>query len=397
MKWLSLICSVLLCGLLHAQCLTQSAGFSALDSSLLNVRLVGAGEATHGTSEFTTVRLELFQHLVQNHNFNTFFLEADVGACRRINRYIHGSGDQADSALFEVRLWPWLTEEMLALIKWCKSYNSLNNGIIQFVGCDMQLTQDDRKELLSLFESDLSNQNKIDSIFNDLGFHQSDSLRSIKKKQWESFKNFTTPVFSSTADSLKYEMLCVSIDQWFAIDPNSFTYTTLRDGFMADNIISYMKYFPEAKGMYFAHNGHVSNEMIERKRMKDFKTAGHYLKNEYGDAYVIIATTAYDLVFNAKTYVDEQVVMREFRVTEDDRKCLERFIINGHNEEIAVVPSKSVNKLHKYYIAGIGAGFDESYYKQWFFRRDRLESNTFDWFICLRETSATKLLVSFPH
>jgi erythromycin esterase len=38
-----------------------------------NVRIVGLGESTHGTHEFSTMRHRVFQYLVEYHGFDTFF------------------------------------------------------------------------------------------------------------------------------------------------------------------------------------------------------------------------------------------------------------------------------------------------------------------------------------
>ena len=70
-----------------------------LDEVFKAKRVIGLGEATHGTSEFTQIRLDLFKYLVENHDYTIFFLEADYSACSRINRYIHGAEDNGKEAL----------------------------------------------------------------------------------------------------------------------------------------------------------------------------------------------------------------------------------------------------------------------------------------------------------
>ncbi len=93
------------------------------DTMFHQKRIIGLGEATHGTSEFTTVRHKLFQYLVEKKGFNTFVLEADYSGCQRINRYINGQTDDPKAALSEVQYWVWHTEEMLNLIEWMRLYN----------------------------------------------------------------------------------------------------------------------------------------------------------------------------------------------------------------------------------------------------------------------------------
>ena len=42
-----------------------------LDSIFEKSRIIGLGESTHGTSEFTTIRAQIFKYLVKNLFFNT--------------------------------------------------------------------------------------------------------------------------------------------------------------------------------------------------------------------------------------------------------------------------------------------------------------------------------------
>jgi erythromycin esterase len=52
-------------------------------------------------------------------------LEADYGACSKINRLIHGADDNPELALIEVKLWPWQTKELLELVIWMRDYNKI--------------------------------------------------------------------------------------------------------------------------------------------------------------------------------------------------------------------------------------------------------------------------------
>ena len=45
-----------------------------LDTIFKTKRLIGIGEATHGTHEFTLMRHRIFKYLAEKHNYNTFFI-----------------------------------------------------------------------------------------------------------------------------------------------------------------------------------------------------------------------------------------------------------------------------------------------------------------------------------
>ena len=114
----------------------NSANFQNLDSIFSNKKLIGLGECTHGTSEFTTMRKQIFQYLVEQHGFNTIFIEADYSACLRLNRYVNGAEDTIQKAINELLYFAWTTEEMKNFVEWIRDYNLTNKAKIQFVGCD---------------------------------------------------------------------------------------------------------------------------------------------------------------------------------------------------------------------------------------------------------------------
>ena len=48
----------------------KSSSFSFLDGRLENIKIVGYGEDTHGSAEFSLVAKELIEYLSKQHNFN---------------------------------------------------------------------------------------------------------------------------------------------------------------------------------------------------------------------------------------------------------------------------------------------------------------------------------------
>ncbi len=57
----------------------KSTSFSFLDNELDEVRIVGYGEDTHGTAEFTQLASELMKYLSEKHGFKIFILETGFG------------------------------------------------------------------------------------------------------------------------------------------------------------------------------------------------------------------------------------------------------------------------------------------------------------------------------
>ncbi|PHR29584.1 MAG: hypothetical protein COA38_11205 [Fluviicola sp.] len=368
----------------------ETNDLSALDSLFMNRKIIGVGESTHGTSEFTIMRHRLFRYLVENHDYNTFFLEADVGACRRINRYIHGEPDSILPAVTEIRLWPWLTTEMTELVEWMKEYNSneQNNNKIEFVGCDMQLLKDDGIELSRIYTRN------SDSLLNDklpeFDIDPSDTLALITSfSEWNEFKLMTKSL-NSRIDSL----LRQSIDQWFERELTTSYRGNFRDSCMAVNMIAYLNAKPNAKGFYFAHNWHISKtNRINKYNLPNTKSAGRYLFEELNDEYFCIAQDLNKGSFNAITYVDGEHEMEIFQLKPSKRKSIAYQVIKNKSHS-QFVRSEQIPNIDKLLMTFIGAiyGKSESGYKISRYRPLANGVATYDAFIVINETTPTNLL-----
>src|SRR4030095_5956689 len=65
---------------------------------LQNVRVVGLGEATHGTSEFFRMKHRMLEFLVKEMDFTSFYIEASMTRCRYVNEYVLCGKGNLDTA-----------------------------------------------------------------------------------------------------------------------------------------------------------------------------------------------------------------------------------------------------------------------------------------------------------
>lgn len=107
-----------------------------------DARIVGLGEATHGSREFFQLKHRIFEFLVTEMGFNVFAIEANMAEAMAINRYVLTGDGDPDRALAGLQLWPWDTEEVLALIEWMRRYNAdpEHSRKVKFYGVDAQNT-----------------------------------------------------------------------------------------------------------------------------------------------------------------------------------------------------------------------------------------------------------------
>lgn len=97
------------------------------------------GDASHGTSEFYSVRAEITKYMIQNHGFNIVAIEADWPDAESVDRYVRhrpGPGQATvettqmakrkgrEPAFLRFPTWMWRNIEVRDFVEWMRSYNS---------------------------------------------------------------------------------------------------------------------------------------------------------------------------------------------------------------------------------------------------------------------------------
>ena len=102
-----------------------------------NARVVGLGEATHGTRDSSLLKRRMMRFLAEEMGFTVFAFEARMAEAYDIDRFVlTGEGDPAVS-LHDL---DWInTEEMLDLIHWMRRYNANSSNLkkLRFFGVDV--------------------------------------------------------------------------------------------------------------------------------------------------------------------------------------------------------------------------------------------------------------------
>ncbi|KAM0346905.1 hypothetical protein ACHAPU_005245 [Fusarium lateritium] len=97
------------------------------------------GNASHGTSEFYSVRAEITKYMIEHHGFSIVAVEADWPDAEHVDRYVrHRSGpgqgtvetiqmadkEGRDPAFLHFPTWMWRNTEVRDFVEWMRSYNS---------------------------------------------------------------------------------------------------------------------------------------------------------------------------------------------------------------------------------------------------------------------------------
>ncbi|NHN34423.1 erythromycin esterase family protein [Paenibacillus agricola] len=129
-------------------------------------KIVLLGEASHGTSEFYTVRAELSKRLIRQKGFNFVAVEGDWPACYSVNQFIksaQGAAESAEQALSDFNRWPtwmWANREVTDFINWIRATNQTlaSENRIGFYGLDMYSLWESMAHIIAYLEKTGSSQ-----------------------------------------------------------------------------------------------------------------------------------------------------------------------------------------------------------------------------------------------
>ncbi|WP_406153891.1 erythromycin esterase family protein [Streptomyces sp. NBC_01023] len=118
---------------------TGTADLRALGAMVGDAKVVGLGEATHGSHEFFALKDRVFRYLVEQKGFTTFGLEMSWSAGLRIDDYLqHGKGDARQVVHETMAGSPWDREEFVTLVQWMRDHNRRHpDRPVHFLGDDI--------------------------------------------------------------------------------------------------------------------------------------------------------------------------------------------------------------------------------------------------------------------
>ena len=106
----------------------KASDYDSLIEFIGDASFVLIGEATHSTHEFYRERAEITKRLIQEKGFSAVAVEADWPDADRVNRYVRGIDDDADSVAAlsgfqRFPTWMWRNTIVVNFINWLRNYN----------------------------------------------------------------------------------------------------------------------------------------------------------------------------------------------------------------------------------------------------------------------------------
>lgn len=122
---------------------------SAFKPAVGSGRVVGLGEANHGSKEFSIAKLKLARFLIEEMDFEGVGMEIPEEQAKSIDSYIRTGEGYPEELIGNLGYWVADTREVLELINWMRTFSEQNpDRTISFFGCDISISDRRRKDTI---------------------------------------------------------------------------------------------------------------------------------------------------------------------------------------------------------------------------------------------------------
>ncbi|GLW71151.1 succinoglycan biosynthesis [Kitasatospora phosalacinea] len=265
-----------------------------LGAALRDVRVVGLGEATHGTRELFRLKHRLVEFLVTELGFTALAMEAPAAAADAVDAYVRGGSGDGARALDGLGFWIWRTHELLDLVEWLRRWNRGRPPARQvgFTGIDVQQCGPSLVVLDALLRE--AAPGRIADLLDPLRPSATAAPGSRPDPEGrllalaEELAALVAAVAPADTHALRHaRLLRAAVDlvgrERRHRDPER-TAWAVRDAYMAEAVDGLLA-DPAAKVVVWAHNSHVT----QASWRGTWPTLGSRLRARYGEAYYALA------------------------------------------------------------------------------------------------------------
>lgn len=280
-------------------------------NDLKSAKIIGLGEATHGTKEFFEMKHRLFKYFVENFNHRIFAFEMDYGESLIFDDYVQtGKGDLVKLMKDKMYFWTWSTVEVKNLLEWMKNYN-LNKpepDRVHIYGMDCQTFIYNVPELLK----------RVNSINPSIGDNLSKLLMSLPSTEGNYKGGFSDNILNAQAliNDNKSLLIAKSSEKEYNIIEHLMTLISQtdavltnaggnrRDTYMAANVqwLNDQTTYPLS---VWAHNGHI----VDEGSITGNYIMGSLLTQKYQDKYKKIGFSFADGTATARNFDNNRKLM----------------------------------------------------------------------------------------
>ncbi len=295
----------------------NSTDLEPIGSMIGNAKLVGLGEATHGTHEFQTMKHRIVEYLVAKKGFTVFAIEEDFNDATILNDYVVNGKGNPEKTLSKLDVQWWDTEEVLSLLRWMRNWNADGNHPhkVSFWGMDNRSFRGPYQVFhpwLVRAMPAFAERMKAEGVDEEFANLVTDNRRKASKEQIQKARNLMRSLLSELdayakshpAEALDDIRLNVEMGRNYLDDVADLDNWDTRDRLMAENTLAFLARAGHgAKGIVWAHNGHVASK-ADRNGTGTTVTMGQHFRRALGSDYFAFGFTfdrgtflAYDAPF----------------------------------------------------------------------------------------------------
>lgn len=392
-----------------------------LSPILKDKKIIGMGDATHGTKEFFVLKHKIIEYLIRNENCTAIALELPLHTGVPINNYVlTGEGDIDE--LLKKAWWWHKTEEIKDFLVWLKDYNTNpdNKKKVSFYGFD---SQGFGNNVFQIFEYFKKVEPRFDEIIKpsydfmaEYDFFNYASFTPYRKQKHDEIINKFKNILETNQDkyiakSSKEEYLLTKarLNTFRAnieMNKENTSYMKARSEANIENIkyISKMQE-PDSKIVVWAHNGHITSDEYIMQEFFNFDTKngfyeinrqtkdillGCMLREYFGDKYFTIG-----FEFNSGGFAAlEARKVKEFTVDTPEKNTLPYLLNEAKVKSDCYFLELNKKKMDKdtysyfrsvQFVHEIGAAYMSRYVK-------KIPITSYNSLIFIRNTTAVQML-----
>lgn len=314
-----------------------------------DARFVLIGEASHGTHEFYRIRAQISKRLISQRGFTAVAVEADWPDAYRVNRFVHGAGDDSDgvealSGFERFPQWMWRNADVLDFIGWLREHNdqqAFENRKCGFYGLDLY-------SLHASIEAVLAYLNKVDPAAAKEARHHYSCFEHFGK-DITTYGYATGYRMTPTCENAVVENLVelrrkameylsrdgqVAADAYFCAEQNALVVKNaeeyyrnmfrrdisswnLRDTHMMESFLRLTNFLSRpnapAKIIVWAHNSHLGDARATDMSVRGDLNLGQLVREQFAGQAVSIGFTTYDGTVTAASEWDAPAERKSVR------------------------------------------------------------------------------------
>jgi len=282
------------------------ADLAPVGDALADARIIGLGEATHGTREFFQLKHRILRYLVEKQGLRLLAIEANLPETMALDDYVvHGKGDALE-ALAGTHFWVWRTEAVLALVEWLREFNTDRplDDRVRFYGIDAQYTTgavEHLDEFLASADPDLQEELQADfAATNDEGNtnnqymsdHDAEATERLLDRLGTAFAERKEEFVTATSEretAMARRCLHVIVQarhRRIARETDGIQASmVVRDEAMAENLSWVLEYEAADRTVLWAHDSHICRTVNFGAVVESAPSLGSYLTKRYCDDY----------------------------------------------------------------------------------------------------------------